>query len=107
MLFTNMNYKVSFSYYLIFNRFMSVLVTLGKRTLCDAHHKEHESHLPAFLDISDLMCHTIILSDCLKYLTYLDIASLYMSVVGQNIVPHNCILSTFEPTANMIGANAR
>lgn len=53
------------------------------------------------------MCHTIILSDCLKYLTYLDIASLYMSVVGQNIVPHNCILSTFEPTANMIGANAR
>ena len=26
---------------------------LGKRTLCDAYHKEHVSHQPAFLDISD------------------------------------------------------
>ena len=55
----------------------------------------------------NLMSYTIILSDCLKHLTYLDIASLYMSVVRQNIVPHNCILSTFKPTANIIVANVR
>ena len=31
---------------------MSFSDFLGKRTLCDAYHKEHESHSPAFLDIS-------------------------------------------------------
>ena len=49
----NKHHKVSFSYYFIFNRIMCFDDFLGKRTLCDAYHKELASHNPAFLDISE------------------------------------------------------
>ena len=45
MHFMNKNHKVSFSYYFIFDRIIMCFGDfLGKRTLCDAYHKELASH---------------------------------------------------------------
>ena len=44
MLFMNKHHKVSFSFDFIFDRIVCFGDFIGKRTLCDAYHKERASH---------------------------------------------------------------